>query len=106
MGHMWEHFVLNEMMARLQSREINYWRDKSGHEVDFVLAGRRKAPIAIECKWASDKFESRGLQAFRRQYPEGENYVIAADVERAFTRKYGAIKVRFENLEQFVSSLI
>ena len=24
-------------MARLQSRELHYWRDKRGHEVDFVL---------------------------------------------------------------------
>jgi hypothetical protein len=37
-GLLWEHYVLNELQATMQTREINYWRDKSGHEVDFVLA--------------------------------------------------------------------
>ena len=106
MGHMWEHYVLNEMMARLQSRDIGYWRDKRGHEVDFVLAGRRKSPIVIDCKWSSDKFESSGLEAFRRQHPDGENFVLAADIDRPFTRKYGPLKVRFEPLEQLVKELL
>ena len=106
MGHLWEHFVLNEMMARLQSREIGYWRDKRGHEVDFVLAGRRKNPIAIECKWSFEKFESSGLEAFRRQHPDGENFVIAEDIDRPFTRKYGPLKVRFERLDQFIEGLV
>jgi len=35
-----EHFVLNEMQAHMQAREVRYWRDKRGHEVDFVLARR------------------------------------------------------------------
>jgi predicted AAA+ superfamily ATPase len=97
--------VLNEMMARLQSRDVGYWRDKSGHEIDFVLAGRRKHPIAIECKWAADKFDPANLAAFRRQHPEGENVVLAEDVKRSFTRSYGALSVRFEPLEAFVNGL-
>jgi predicted AAA+ superfamily ATPase len=105
LGILWEHFVLNEMMARLQSREVGYWRDKSGHEIDFVLAGRRKHPIAIECKWSSDKFDPVNLAAFRRQHPEGENVVLAEDVKRTFNRSYGALPVRFEPLETFVESL-
>jgi predicted AAA+ superfamily ATPase len=38
LGTPWEHFVLNEIMARSQSREVFYWRDKRGHDVDFVIA--------------------------------------------------------------------
>jgi len=37
---LWEHFVLNEIMARPQSREVSYWRDKRGHEVAFFLVTR------------------------------------------------------------------
>src|SRR6266576_3338956 len=44
LGTLWEHFVLNEIMARSQSREVFYWRDKRGHEVDFVIATHRKRP--------------------------------------------------------------
>jgi hypothetical protein len=105
LGILWEHFVLNEMMARLQSRDVGYWRDKRGHEIDFVLAGRRKHPIAIECKWSADKFDPVNLEAFRRQHPTGENVVLAEDVKRAFARTYGSLSVSFEPLEDFINSL-
>ena len=40
-GFFWEHLVLNELKAILQgSTPIQHWRDKQGHEVDFVLAPR------------------------------------------------------------------
>lgn len=104
-GVLWEHFVLNEIMARLQSREVFYWRDKRGHEVDFVLVPRRKKPMAIECKWSASNFDPTNLTAFRHQHPEGENVILANDVERAFTRSYGEINVRFDNLPSFASSL-
>lgn len=105
LGVLWEHFVLNEITARLQSREVFYWRDKRGHEVDFVLATRRKKPMAIECKWSAAKFDPTNLKAFRHQHPEGENVILANDVERAFTRNYGELKVRFASLPSFASSL-
>lgn len=38
-GVLWEHFVLNEIAARLQSRGVFCWRDKRGHEVDFGARG-------------------------------------------------------------------
>ena len=105
LGVMWEHFVLNEIMARLQSREVFYWRDKRGHEVDFVLAARRRKPVAIECKWSANNFDPRNLRALRQRYPEGENIVVAHDVERSFSRNYGSLKVRFESLSSLTSSI-
>jgi hypothetical protein len=103
LGVLWEHFVLNELMARLQTREILYWRDKRGHEVDFVLAARRSKPLALECKWSAAAFDAANLQAFRRQYPQGENVVVAHDVDRAYARHYGNILVRFESLPGFMN---
>jgi predicted AAA+ superfamily ATPase len=105
LGALWEHFVLNEMMARRQSRDILYWRDKRGHEIDFVLAGRRNKPMAIECKWSAADFDATNLHAFRRQYAEGDNYVLAQDVDRPFSRSFGEITVRFENLHTFVNTI-
>ena len=69
MGQLWEHFVLNEISARLQHREIFYWRDKRGHEIDFVLPGKRQEPMAIECKWSADDFDATNLKSFRGLYP-------------------------------------
>src|SRR2546428_4151035 len=44
-----------------------------GHEVDFVLASRRKRPLAIECKWSAGSFDVANLRAFRQQHAEGDN---------------------------------
>ncbi|MDP2791546.1 MAG: DUF4143 domain-containing protein [Rectinemataceae bacterium] len=68
-GIFWEHLVLNELKAGAQEQEILSWRDKQGHEVDFVLAPRGSDPVAIEVKWSSDAFETGGLKAFRALHP-------------------------------------
>jgi predicted AAA+ superfamily ATPase len=105
LGPLWEHFVLNEMQARLQGEPILYWRDKSQHEVDFVLRRRGATPLAIECKWSADSFDPGNLQAFRRQYPKGANLVVAQDVERTFRRRHGNIEVEYVNLPQLIAYL-
>ncbi|MDE0400250.1 MAG: ATP-binding protein [Candidatus Poribacteria bacterium] len=105
LGLLWEHFVLNEIMAQTQSREIHYWRNKRGQEVDFVLTHARNIPIAIECKWTASGFSPRALLAFRRQYPEGENFVVAHDVDRAFRSNYNGIQVKFVNLETLIAEI-
>lgn len=102
---LWEHLALNEIMAELQDRRVFYWRDKRGHEVDFVFPSRRTKPLAVECKWSADEFDDTNLQAFRRQYPAGENVVIAHDIDRSFTRHLGSISVRFESLKHFAAQI-
>ena len=104
-GLLWEHFILNEIMARTQSREVRYWRDKREHEIDFVLTRRQGAPISIECKWAASGFSPRAALAFRRQYPTGENFVVAHDIDRPFTRDYNGIRVKFVNLETLIAEI-
>lgn len=104
-GPLWEQVVLNELHAHLQLRTINYWRDKRGHEVDFVLAERRREAIAIECKWSASEFDIKGLAAFRRQYPKGENFVVAWDVSRPHTRAYDELKIRFVNARDLLKEL-
>jgi len=105
LGLMWEHFVLNEVMTRIQSRDVAYWRDKRGHEVDFVLARRSKKPLALECKWSANNFDPTNLRAFRQQHPEGDNVVVAQDVERTFTGTFGNLKVCFQSLDVLASSV-
>ncbi len=105
MGYLWEHFVLNEIQGRGQARNIRYWRDKRGHEVDFILVRPGQKPIAIECKWSADAVEMRNLKAFRRMYPEGENWIVAQDVERSFRREIGDLSLEFLGLKDFVDRL-
>ncbi|MHC4844493.1 MAG: ATP-binding protein [Planctomycetota bacterium] len=105
LGRLWEQYVLNEMQAHLQTRKINYWRSKQGHEIDFVLVRHNRPQVAIECKWSADDFETRNLKAFRRRYPEGRNLVTAADVDRSFTRSFGDLKVKFVSLAGLIREL-
>lgn len=99
-GQLWEHLILNELNSFFDSKQILYWRDKRGHEVDFVLAKRGKPPFAIECKWKAKDFESVNLRSFRNYYPGGRNYVVASDVENSFQKCYGNLEVSFINISQ------
>ena len=105
LGILWEHLVLNEIQAQLQTRRIHYWRNKRGNEVDFVLAGREKKPIAIECKWSASNFDPVGMQAFRRHYEIGENYVVVNDVDRPVRRSFGNIKVTLTNIPGLIKAV-
>ena len=98
LGLLWEHFVLNELLAALQGEPLHYWRDKAGHEVDFVLKRRGRPPVAIECKWSASELSPENLRAFRHQYPDGENVVVAQDADRPVVRALGGIRVRVEAL--------
>lgn len=98
-GPLWEHFVLNELHAHYGRAPIRYWRTKHGNEVDFVLTRRGRSPVAIECKWSADSFEATSLRAFRNRYPAGNNFVIAQDVSRPYTKRFGALAVRFVGID-------
>lgn len=99
MGHLWEHVVLNELHAHLQRRDIYYWRDKRGNEVDFVLAPRGKSLIAIECKWKAAAFDGRDMAVFLRKYPQARVMIVASDIDRAYERKINGHTVKFVSLD-------
>ncbi|MBC7098628.1 DUF4143 domain-containing protein [Candidatus Bipolaricaulota bacterium] len=101
-GLLWEHFVLNELQAKLETRDIRYWRDKKGHEVDFVIPTRAAGIMAIEAKWKADAFSPQGLEAMVRRYPKARCYVVASDVDEPYTRRVRGLEVRFVNLGTMV----
>lgn len=105
-GHLWEHYVLNEIQGCLQLRSLNYWRSKSGAEVDFVLQRRGSSgPVAIECKWSTDSADLGSLASFRHLYPKGDNYVVAADVGKPFTKSFGEHRATFVSLSGLIEAL-
>jgi predicted AAA+ superfamily ATPase len=105
MGLLWEHYVLNEIQGRLQIRNVLYWRDKRGHEIDFVVSERGRPPVAIECKWSATDFDPHNLKRFRERYPEGDSLVAAADVGKPFVRNYKGIEVTFVSLPGLIGAL-
>ncbi len=105
LGILWEHFVLNEILAALQGESLHYWRDKAGHEVDFVLKRRGQPPLAIECKWSGADLSVENLRAFRHQYPDGENVVAVQDADRPVIRTLEGIRVSVEPLPRLIQRL-
>lgn len=101
-GILWEHLVLNEMHGRWQRRDIQYWRDKGRREVDFVLAGRGRDPVAIECKWTAERFETEGISAFRKIHPKGRNFVVSSDVDEPYEKEMQGNRIRFVGLESLI----
>jgi len=105
LGDLWEHYVLNEIPARTQGQAVHYWRNKTGHEVDFVLPKRGGPPVAIECKWSASGFDARNLRVFRHQYPEGENWLVAEDVDRPYERTIDDMRVEFMGIGDLADRL-
>ncbi|MCS7338073.1 MAG: ATP-binding protein [Verrucomicrobiae bacterium] len=106
LGRLWEHYVLNEIIAHTQSTAIRYWRDKFGHEVDFVWAPGARPKLALECKWSVGDFDPSGLLAFARSYPEAELLVVAADARPGFTKTYQGKTVAFVSLAEAISRIL
>ncbi len=92
-GFLWEHLVLEDLLARLPDDSIHYWRDKQGREVDFVLPRNRGVVDAIECKWNPSAFDSKALRAFRSAYPTGQNYLVTPSGGTAYQRREGDLKI-------------
>ncbi len=105
LGILWEHYVLNELYAHLQTKKVFFWRDKQKHEIDFILSSRGSNPITIECKWKSDYFNPSNLMIFRGKYPKGENYVVSQDIIKPYSKVFSNIEVNFVNLKTLITKV-
>jgi predicted AAA+ superfamily ATPase len=78
-GKALEHFILMEILAHRAYRgvdyDVNFWRAKSGLEVDFVLG---KGEVAVEVKGSSriDNPDLRSLRAFIEEYHPKKAIVV------------------------------
>lgn len=102
-GPLWEHIVLNELIGHIPYLNIHYWRNKQGHEIDFVLLRARNLnPIAIECKWSYRSFDPVNIKVFRHLHPDGKNYVVVSDLEGSFDKHYDGLEVTFLSLQELL----
>lgn len=78
-GQAFEHFVLMEIRAHSSYSELNYdinfWRTKSGLEVDFILG---RGEVAVEVKGTSrvDNRDFNALIAFTEQYSPRKSFIV------------------------------
>ena len=76
-----------------------------GFDTGFICYYKGREPIAIECKWSADDFDPVNLHAFRRQYGNGKNHVVANDVKRSYKRNYRDLSVEFVSLQGLVAGI-
>jgi predicted AAA+ superfamily ATPase len=94
-GVLWEHLVLDVLQTAFGDEKVSYWRDKAGHEVDFIVSGNRDNVTAIECKANPDKFRPKNLTVFRSIYPRGDNWVLSPGVKTAYKKRFDTLTVDF-----------
>ncbi len=92
-GKALEHFIFMELAAQSSYHDLNYdinfWRTKSGQEVDFVLGN---GEVAIEVKGSSrvDNRELRSLNVFVEKYSPRKALVVCNEREE---RLHGRIRI-------------
>ena len=92
-GKAFEHFLLMELVAHSSYNEldyeINFWRTKSGLEIDFVLA---KGEVAIEVKGSSrvEQRDLRPMMAFVGEYAPKKALLVCNEREE---RVQGRIRI-------------
>ncbi|MDR1919638.1 MAG: AAA family ATPase [Tannerellaceae bacterium] len=81
-GHAFEHLLMQEIIARLgyslSDEKLSYWRTSGGYEVDCIIG---QGLVAIEFK-SCEEVKSRhtkGLIAFREEYPQAKAIVVSMD---------------------------
>lgn len=82
-GKAFEHFILMEILAHRSYKDlgydVNFWRLKSGLEVDFVLG---RGEVAIEVKGGSriDNADLRPMKAFIQEYRPKKAFVVCNEL--------------------------
>jgi predicted AAA+ superfamily ATPase len=99
-GLLWEHLVLDTLRTVIDDRNLFYWRDKTGREIDFIIRRNRRQIDAIECKINPDSFDPSNLVVFRSIYSKGKNYVLSSNMKSSYQRRYGSLQVDFIPIEQ------
>ncbi len=96
-GKAFEHFILMEIYAYNSYRElgfdINFWRTKSGLEVDFVLGG---GEVAIEVK-GSKQVSARDFHpviAFKEEYAPRKAILVCNEKEERIYRQVSVMPYR------------
>lgn len=102
-GQLWEHLVLETLLAQIGPRNLRYWRDKKKREVDFVILRPGGRCDALECKWDADNFSPRGVVAFRERYPSGRNFVVSPQPGPAYLKEIQGLEILFCGLAEWDS---
>lgn len=107
-GNAFEHFILMELMAFLGLHEIDdpiqYWRSKTGLEVDFIL---NEGDCAVEVKITDHPSlsELKGLRAFCHDYQPHHAIVVCCVPRRRLLTVENGVKIEAVPWREFLEAL-
>ena len=90
-GLLWEHLVLDALLMRFAEHDVLYWQDKARREIDFVVRRPEGRVDLVECKVNPDKLNPAPVAAFRKRYPDGDNYVATPLVREPYLVRRGGM---------------
>ncbi|MGX6959795.1 MAG: DUF4143 domain-containing protein [Rickettsia endosymbiont of Pentastiridius leporinus] len=109
-GKALEHYIFTELTAYLGLSDldyrINYWRTKTGLEVDFIISKIRGKTIPIEVKISSNihNSELRGIKSFIEEHSLSKGYVVCLE-ERLRKIVWGTQEIDIILVQEFLEKL-
>jgi predicted AAA+ superfamily ATPase len=107
-GEAFEHFILMELIAYIGlnelDTEVNYWRSKTGHEVDFVL---NSGEIAIEIKLSTNPVlsDAKGLEVFCEDYQPKHAMIVCQGLRKRTLKTIGKTTIEALPWQEFLNNL-
>ena len=98
-GKAFEHFIYLELKAYItyskKRIELNYWRSKNGHEVDFIVDGN----IAIEVKTTKkvSAHDLKGLNALSEEQHKWKHMLVVSQDTQAKSYPNGISQIYWED---------
>lgn len=106
-GHAFEHYIFLELLAYKEIHnalfKIQYWRTKSGLEVDFIL-DKGKVAIEVKCTSTVEKIDLKGLIAFAKEHHPERVLLVSLDPRKRIIQ-VDDIRIEIYPVEEFLSDL-
>jgi predicted AAA+ superfamily ATPase len=106
-GHGFEHYIFLEILAFKEINrldfDIQFWRSKSGLEVDFILA---KGRVAIECKISPfiEKSDIKGIVEFSKENKPLKSIVVSL-VQNKRIMTFDDVTIEVYPIQEFLKEL-
>ncbi|MEK6972738.1 MAG: ATP-binding protein [archaeon] len=81
-GFLFEGFVISELLKK-GTRNLKFWQDKNGNEVDIIIEGTGLIPIEVKFKQNLKSEDFRGIEAFLKEYTKvKKSYLINLNFQK------------------------
>jgi len=85
-GFLFEEFVISELLKK-GTRNLKFWQDKNGNEVDIIIEGANLIPIEVKFKQNLKSEDFRGIKAFLKEYSKvKKSYLVNLAVQKTLKK--------------------